>query len=343
MNAQFVKTFDIARRASFGLQVVDFLVLILVFWVNRYLIFQLQHSAWIFVLHICIQRNYNFYGNSTAKCGSGLCTLYLNNHLSKCVSYFNRNIIKFSKYFTLFWHFPWRNILPPILEGHSSTEDTGKILNPKKATREQAAIKVQQKSQNESLLPTDWQQTLSSRTRSGAWSEHTNVSKNEERKNKPLLFLGPLLFLTYVNDIWRNTESNIRLFANDCIIYRKITDTKDVENLQKALNRLGEWAVENEMKLNPDKSKTVSFTKDRVKERTRYYFGEQLIPEASSFKYLAIFSNILCLYNIFFKYPTDAAVCSQFYSTARFTLHVSGVLHTHHHEYNFNCIYSLRY
>ena len=34
---------------------------------------------------------------------------------------------------------------------------------------------------------------------------------------------------------------------------------------------------------------------------------------------------------------------SQFYSTARFTLHVSGVLHTHHQEYNFNCIYSLRY
>jgi hypothetical protein len=27
--------------------------------------------------------------------------------------------------------------------------------------------------------------------------------------------LGPLLFLDYVNDIWRNTESNIRLFADD--------------------------------------------------------------------------------------------------------------------------------
>ena len=94
--------------------------------------------------------------------------------------------------------------------------------------------------------------------------------------------LGPLLFLAYVNDIWRNTESNIRLFADDCIIYRKITDSKDIENLQKDLNRLGE----NEMKINPDKSRAVSFTKARVKERTRYYFGEQLIPEASSFKYL---------------------------------------------------------
>ena len=34
------------------------------------------------------------------------------------------------------------------------------------------------------------------------------------------------------------------------------------------------------------------------------------------------------------KYPTDAPICSLFYSTARFTLHVSAVLHTHHQEYN---------
>ena len=33
--------------------------------------------------------------------------------------------------------------------------------------------------------------------------------------------LGPLLFLAYVNDIWRNTGSTIRLFADDCIIYKK--------------------------------------------------------------------------------------------------------------------------
>jgi hypothetical protein len=31
--------------------------------------------------------------------------------------------------------------------------------------------------------------------------------------------LGPLLFLAHINDIWRNNESNIRLFADDSIIY----------------------------------------------------------------------------------------------------------------------------
>ena len=86
--------------------------------------------------------------------------------------------------------------------------------------------------------------------------------------------LGPLLFLVYVSDIWRNIESNTRLFADDCVIYRKITDSSDIDNVQANLNRSGEWAVGNEMKINPGKSKTVSVRKGRVKERIRYYFGD---------------------------------------------------------------------
>jgi hypothetical protein len=57
-----------------------------------------------------------------------------------------------------------------------------------------------------------------------------------------------LLFLAYVNDIWRNTEFNIRLFADDCKIYRKIMDSSDIDESHAELNRLGEWAVENEDK-----------------------------------------------------------------------------------------------
>ena len=74
--------------------------------------------------------------------------------------------------------------------------------------------------------------------------------------------LGPLLFLAYVNGIWRNMES--RLFADDCVIYRKIINNADMEKLQKDLDRLGEWAVENEMKINASKSKAFRFTRARV-------------------------------------------------------------------------------
>ena len=103
--------------------------------------------------------------------------------------------------------------------------------------------------------------------------------------------LGPLLFLSYVNDIWRNTESNERMFAGECTIYKKITNSSDIDALQTGINRLGEWVVKNEVKINTGKSKEVSFTKVRVKERIRYYFRDQLIPEARSFKYLGI---IIC-------------------------------------------------
>ena len=76
--------------------------------------------------------------------------------------------------------------------------------------------------------------------------------------------LGPLLFLVYVN-IWRNIDSSIRLFADNCIIYRKITNKNDIGKLQKDLDTLGEWAVENGMKINPVKSKALRFTRARVK------------------------------------------------------------------------------
>jgi hypothetical protein len=104
------------------------------------------------------------------------------------------------------------------------------------------------------------------------------------------------MFHAYVNDTWRNIESNVRLFADDCIIYRKINDSSDIDKLQKDLNELEEWALENEMKINPGKSKAVSFTKARVKERIRYYIGDRLIPEVNSFKYLGkiIRSDLNC-------------------------------------------------
>jgi hypothetical protein len=51
-----------------------------------------------------------------------------------------------------------------------------------------------------------------------------------------------LLFLKYVNYIWRNNESTIRLFADDCIIYKKILNN-DMENSQINLNWLREWGV----------------------------------------------------------------------------------------------------
>lgn len=67
--------------------------------------------------------------------------------------------------------------------------------------------------------------------------------------------LGPELFLVYINDIWRVIESNKFLFANDCIMYRKTVGKSDIDILQRDLNSLWDWAVENKMKIKPVKVK----------------------------------------------------------------------------------------
>jgi hypothetical protein len=79
--------------------------------------------------------------------------------------------------------------------------------------------------------------------------------------------------------------STIGLFADDCIIYTKIINNKDMEKLQGDLNRLWEWAVEDAMVINPAKSKAVCFTRARVTEPLNYSLGDIVIPEASSCKY----------------------------------------------------------
>ena len=57
-----------------------------------------------------------------------------------------------------------------------------------------------------------------------------------------LAFLGPLLFSLYINDISADTESEIRLFADDCVCYREIKEIEDTAKLQKDIDRLGSWA-----------------------------------------------------------------------------------------------------
>ena len=65
-------------------------------------------------------------------------------------------------------------------------------------------------------------------------------------------------------------------------MYTKIMNDSDIDKLQIDLDRLGEWAVENVMKINPGKSKAVSFTIAGVKDPFNDFLGVQRIPEASS-------------------------------------------------------------
>ena len=53
--------------------------------------------------------------------------------------------------------------------------------------------------------------------------------------------LGPLLFLAYINDMPVSVLSTIKLFADDSLLYRNITNKRDCALLQQDLDRLQEW------------------------------------------------------------------------------------------------------
>jgi len=76
------------------------------------------------------------------------------------------------------------------------------------------------------------------------------------------------------------------------VIYRNITKDEDIITLQGDVDRLGEWAVVNAMKINPSRSKAVCFTRARVKDPLNCSLMDTLTPEANSCKYLGIILRI---------------------------------------------------
>ena len=65
------------------------------------------------------------------------------------------------------------------------------------------------------------------------------------------LVLGPVLFLIFIKDLSKNSRSSVRLFVDDCVLYRlyrNIKSTKDFQILQDDLNSLAQsetdWQME---------------------------------------------------------------------------------------------------
>ena len=62
--------------------------------------------------------------------------------------------------------------------------------------------------------------------------------------------LGPVLFLIFINDLLDNIRSSVRLFADDCVLYRNIKSPIDMQILQDDLNSLAQWVTDWQMKFN---------------------------------------------------------------------------------------------
>ena len=97
--------------------------------------------------------------------------------------------------------------------------------------------------------------------------------------------LGPLLFLCHINDLPDRVLSQVRLFADDCLIYREIKTPQDHNILQSDLNALETWAQEWGMRFNAKKCYVLS-----IKHKTQHYYtlDRTILQRVPSSPYLGI-------------------------------------------------------
>jgi hypothetical protein len=69
--------------------------------------------------------------------------------------------------------------------------------------------------------------------------------------------MGQLLFLIYINDLPEQVTATARLFADDCLLYRKIKSAEDTNILQKDLDALQQWESTWLVQLNPDGDRSI--------------------------------------------------------------------------------------
>lgn len=100
--------------------------------------------------------------------------------------------------------------------------------------------------------------------------------------------LGPMLFLLFINDIADVAEVNIRLFADDCILYQRIDSYQDQLKLDESLKKVGTWCREWQMEINTEKTIAMSITKKKTQAKFSYSLGNVPLRNITVCKYLGI-------------------------------------------------------
>lgn len=100
--------------------------------------------------------------------------------------------------------------------------------------------------------------------------------------------LGPLLFLILINNITKNVSCNIKLFADDCIVYKEITSYSDHLELAHSLNHLAQWCTDWQMSINL--KKTVCMSQKRKKDPVNYVHSNNgvRLERVNQHKYLGV-------------------------------------------------------
>lgn len=115
----------------------------------------------------------------------------------------------------------------------------------------------------------------------GTSSESTTVDSGVPQGT----VLGPLLFLIHINDLPASVSSHVRLFADDCLLYREINSFSDHQSLQQDLKHLEEWANTWGMRFNASKCYILSINKT---SDFFYQLDSTILKNVQSTPYLGI-------------------------------------------------------
>ena len=100
--------------------------------------------------------------------------------------------------------------------------------------------------------------------------------------------LGPVLFLLYINDITNQIQSNIRLFADDSIVYREIRSPADHHILQTDIQKLTDWSNKWQINFNTSKCHLLTITHKPKPSEFTYTIANQPISRVNSHPYLGV-------------------------------------------------------
>ena len=102
--------------------------------------------------------------------------------------------------------------------------------------------------------------------------------------------LGPVVFLIFINDLLENIRSAVRLFADDCVLYRNIESPSDCQFLQDDLNSLAQWDADWQIKCNVAKCHSIRVTRHPPDKHIQfdYTLHKQRLEQVQSAKYLGI-------------------------------------------------------
>jgi len=103
--------------------------------------------------------------------------------------------------------------------------------------------------------------------------------------------LGPLMFLLYINDIIKDIDSPLRLFADDCLLYRVINSADDTRKLQEDLNKLSEWANTWQLRFNVSKCSVIRCTRSRTPFSHDYILNSHILTLSDQHAYLGVILN----------------------------------------------------